>query len=402
MHRPRIDDMKAYVGFGDADARNIVELSPDLLGAIPRIVDHFYEEAARHPDAISVFTGGADQINKQRSVLEEWMRRLFVGSYDEAYFASRIAIGEAHVRVVLPQHYMITAMEVVWQGFESAAQQSNVTGKDVKLRSLRKLLSLELCVMLEAYRASYASKIRETEHSRVEERLTRAEHLAEIGQLAASLAHEIKNPLAGISGAIQIIRDGMANDNQHRPIIAEILSQVSRLDAAVKDLLLYARPTPPTKQECRLGDMVRRMLTLLMTEPALKGIEVDFDPSLEDVVICCDEGQIEQLFINLVLNAAHACSREIGCITVAASDREEGVEFVVSDNGAGMSKDICERAMEPFYTTKARGTGLGLPICRRIVESHGGRMTLQSEPGQGTRASVFLPGMKQALSVAPA
>ena len=104
---------------------------------------------------------------------------------------------------------------------------------------------LDLAVMLESYQESYAEQVRRSERSAVEEKLTRAEHLAEIGQLAASLAHEIKNPLAGISGAIQVFRDTMPHNNPHRPILTEILGQINRLDATVKDLLLYARPLPP-------------------------------------------------------------------------------------------------------------------------------------------------------------
>jgi signal transduction histidine kinase len=249
---------------------------------------------------------------------------------------------------------------------------------------------IELAVMLNDYQKSYAERIRERERSVVEEKLTRAQHLAEIGQLAASLAHEIKNPLAGISGAAQIIRDAMPADDPHQPIVTEILGQINRLDATVKDLLQYARPTPPRAQNVALDDIVERVLTVLQKEPAVQRVRIEHEPGEPGAIVFADEGQIEQLLLNLLLNAAQA-SDEGGAIQVAILAEGNTVKLIVRDEGAGMTPEVRERTFEPFFTTKARGTGLGLTICRRIVEVHGGEIEVASEPDAGTTVTVSLP-----------
>jgi signal transduction histidine kinase len=156
------------------------------------------------------------------------------------------------VQVGLPQQYMFAAMQVVWEELERGIRRQGVKDAAAKLASLHKLLTLELAVMLDSYKQSYSEQIRQTEREAVQERLTEARHLAQIGHLAASLAHEIKNPLAGISGAIQVIRDSMKPNEPHRPILDEVLRQVIRLDGTVKDLLVNARPKPPRFRPCRI------------------------------------------------------------------------------------------------------------------------------------------------------
>ena len=160
--------------------------------------------------------------------------------------------------------------------------------------------------MLESYKDSYSEQIRELERGAMEAKLMRAEHLAEIGQLAASLAHEIKNPLAGISGAIQIIGESLSGDSPYRSVVRDILRQISRLDATVKDLLLYARPSLPQPRVCELAKLIPRVLTLLREEPAIQRVNVEFEGASAGATVYADEGQIEQLLMNLIINAAHA------------------------------------------------------------------------------------------------
>jgi signal transduction histidine kinase len=232
--------------------------------------------------------------------------------------------------------------------------------------------------------------VRTEERNMAEEKLTRAEHLAEIGQLAASLAHEIKNPLAGISGAIQVIRDAMAPDDPQRGIIREILGQIDRLDAAVRDLLIYSRPRPPALVPCDLSAILMRVVSFMRDAPALRRVRVRCITAPDLPRVAADEGQITQLIINLLDNAAHA-SEEKGAVELRLESDGAEVSLRVRDRGQGMEPAVRDRVFEPFYTTKARGTGLGLPICRKIVEAHGGRIELDSQPGAGTEVTVRLP-----------
>jgi signal transduction histidine kinase len=384
------EDMKAYIGFDERDADNLRHLAPVVAPHLPGLVDRFYDRILNHPGAKSVLTEGEAQIQRFRGYFQDWLRSLFGGEYDESYIAKRMSIGRIHVQVGLPQHYMFTAIEVVWQGFERIIRSAHAAHATAKLHSLHKLLTLEIGLMLESYKISYSDKIRQLERESVEERLSRAEHLAQIGQLAASLAHEIKNPLAGISGAIQVIRDETPNDHVHRPVLHEILQQINRIDGTVRDLLLYARPQPPHFTMCQIIDVVERVGVLLKEEPTLQRLQIEYDlPGPIDSVEA-DTHQIEQLMTNLILNAAHA-SQSGGSIRLALVDGVDHVLIEIADDGSGMDEQSRRRAFEPFYTTKTRGTGLGLSICRRIVDAHHGAISIDSRFGDGTTILVRLP-----------
>jgi signal transduction histidine kinase len=382
------DELKAYVDFDEQDATHLRALARWAHPVIPAVVSRFYEVLLKHPGARSVFVDGQAQVERLKKSLQAWLEELFDGCYGDPYFQARHRIGATHVRIGLPQKYMPLAIEVVWAELSRRLREIADPKIEDQLRSLHKLLILDLTIMLGSYQDSYAANIREAERRAIEGQLERAQHLAEIGQLAASLAHEVKNPLAGISGAIQIIGDSLPDDSSYKSIVHAILGQISRLDATVKDLLFYARPAPPFRKNVKIAELVNRTLGLLQEEPSLRGVNVRLRGP--DATICVDEGQLEQLMMNLLLNAAHA-SAEGSTIDVEVRGEEDRWVIAVRDHGVGMPQAVLDRAMEPFFTTKAKGTGLGLAICRRIVESHGGSMSIHSKPGKGTIVTVDLP-----------
>ncbi|MFQ5462082.1 MAG: ATP-binding protein [Phycisphaerae bacterium] len=390
MDSSLFDDMKAYVGFTEEDATMLRGLGSEALNVRDDVVERFYKELLQHPRAKAIFRGDRKQMAALHGTLRVWLAELFVGKYGEAYFEKRSEIGAAHVQVGLPQDLMVLGMELVRRELTAALKRS-VAGWNERLdQAVCKILALDLAVMAQSYQSISADRIRRTVRAHMEEQLTQAQHLARIGQLAASLAHEIKNPLAGISGAIQVIEDSLDKDDPHRPIIGEILTQIGRLDATVKDLLLYARPTPPTIRSVHLYRLVKRTRTLLQAEPALKDIEIEIKSAPELPPIEADEDKLEQLLLNLLLNSAHATS-DGATITVELGANDDHVTLRVIDRGTGMSQEVQQRALDPFFTTKAKGTGLGLAICRRIAETHGGSIDLQSEAGAGTTVTIALP-----------
>lgn len=258
-------------------------------------------------------------------------------------------------------------------------------GKTAASQALERCLTVQLGVL--------AANSRTAEGGR--------EQLASIGQLAASLAHEIKNPLAGIAGAVQIIGQAMRADDPHRAVVDEILKQVHRLDNAVQDLLIYARPKPPKLTLCRFAPAVLATLQLLRQEPAVRKVRVRFEGPPDGPEVWLDEHQLQQVVTNIVLNAAQAC--EAGGridITVGGDDRR--ARLTVRDSGRGMTPEVAARAFEPFFTTKAKGTGLGLPICRKIVEAHGGSISLQSRLAEGTTVVVEFPLRLRSVAAPPA
>lgn len=382
--------VKRCIGFGQQDCLNMHDLAPYVIPGIPRVVDRFCDELLRDPPARTILTGAEDQIDRLRRIVSTWLAQLFDGHYDGPYWLKRSKIGAVHAAAGVQQQDLLCGLELIRQELDRLVRAANVPEPAAKLNSLHKLLMLESTAMLEGYKERCADLIRESERSAVEEKLTRAQHLAKVGQLAASLAHEIKNPLAGISGAIQIMRETMPPDDPHQPIISEILGQIDRLDATVKDLLLYARPTPPQRVEFPLATVIRRVLKVLREEPELQRQYVQCDECPPDTTIYADDRQVEQLIFNLILNAAQA-SGDGQVIMLTITRNAQSVTLSVKDKGRGMTPEVRKQAFEPFFTTKAKGTGLGLSICRRIVDAHEGDIRLESEIGKGTRVTVDLP-----------
>ncbi len=382
------DELKKYVGFGPDDAAVLRALAEPIAPALPRVVERFYAAIELNANTRAVLRG-VEQAARLRRTLLEWLRGLFGGDYGDEYARRRARIGHVHVQVGLPPHFMVAAMEVVWQELERAVHELPGRNRAAQRRALHKLLSLELALMLGSYQESFADQVRQVERDAMQARLREAEKLAEVGQLAASLAHEIKNPLAGISGAIQVIRAGLRQTDPHWPVLGEVLRQITRLDRTVKDLLVYARPKPPRYQRCELRRAIERVLTLLRKEPEFERVRFEYRVERDLPDIAADEHQLEQLLMNLLLNAAQASAVD-GLVRLVARAEDSRVELLVSDRGCGMSPEVLRRALEPFYTTKARGTGLGLPICQKIVEAHGGRLSIRSAPGEGTEVTVEL------------
>jgi signal transduction histidine kinase len=382
-------DLKRRIGFDRRDADRIHQLWQTIAPMAETITERFHEWLLSDASARAVFTSEA-QVLSQRRAFAAWLAELFNGAYDFEYFQRRIDIGRTHVRVGLPQHYMFTAMETVWHEIRQIVRDSRTPDADTKLDSLHRLLTLETTVMLESYKNYYSQRVREEERTVAEEKLTRSEHLAQLGQLAASLAHEIKNPLAGISGAIQVIRDQMEGDDPKQAVIREILAQIGRLDATVKDLLVYARPRPPEFRPCDLVTTTQRVLKVIREAPSMRSIPVQVNAESQVPPVPVDLRQIEQLVMNLLLNAAQACKNG-GDINVNISSADRRVLIEIADTGTGMTPEVRARAFEPFFTTKAKGTGLGLPICKKIVEAHGGTIALDSTSGKGTTVTVELP-----------
>ena len=226
----------------------------------------------------------------------------------------------------------------------------------------------------------------------LERQLADAEHLATLGELSAGLAHEVKNPLAGIKGAIDVIRDTLPGTDQHREILGDVLHEVSRIDQIVRDLLNYAKPRLPSHGDINLEEVAQRMVA--MARQSAKGDPITIRLEARNPIpgFTGDQTQLEQVLLNLLLNAQRA-TRAGGRITVRLSwDGAEGnIRMEVDDNGSGISEEIRKKIFQPFFTTRTDGTGLGLAICLKNVQYHGGTIDVESEVGRGTKFIVTLP-----------
>ncbi len=200
-----------------------------------------------------------------------------------------------------------------------------------------------------------------------EARLVRAESLAHLGALSAAVAHELRNPLAGISGAIQVISRSMPADDKRKPIMEKVEQQVRRLDDLVTDLLDFARPVAPKAVHVDLAEVVRAVADMVMREhPGLR-LEVGGAGAAT-----ADPNMLQQILLNLVLNAAQATG---GVGRVAVTVEPGAVE--VNDDGTGIAQENVEKIFQPFFTTRSRGTGLGLAICRKLSGAMNGDLALK-------------------------
>jgi len=227
--------------------------------------------------------------------------------------------------------------------------------------------------------------------------MLQAEHLATMGELAAGVAHEIRNPLAGIAGAIEIITKDFPKDHPDREVMEDLRQEVRRIEKVLNDMLAYAKPKPPQFGRTDLKDTFARTLQLARQQLGLKNVEFSTQVPPDLPAFRMDSEQIHQVLLNLVLNGVQAIERE-GKITMAAKVDGAGgpgqadlVEISVSDTGAGIPPESLERIFRPFYTTKRGGTGLGLSLCRRIIRQHGGTLTVESKLGKGSRFIIRLP-----------
>ena len=220
--------------------------------------------------------------------------------------------------------------------------------------------------------------------------MSRAEHFATLGEMATGLAHEIRNPLAGIAGVIEIVSRDLPNTSPARAVVKDVRQEIARINHIVTDLLQTARPHPPQVRKSDVNTTVEHAVMLGRQQALAKSIEIALhkDPTLPDVEH--DSDQIHQVLLNLLLNALQAIDKN-GKIVVTVGFHGGSAVVEVADNGRGISPESLPNIFRPFYTTKGDGTGLGLSLARRIVEDHQGRIDVTSTLGKGTTFAVVLP-----------
>ncbi len=229
--------------------------------------------------------------------------------------------------------------------------------------------------------------------------MSRAEHLATLGELATGLAHEIRNPLAGIAGVVEIISRDLPATSPARAVVKDVRLEIAQINHILTDLLQTARPHPPEIRRSDLNTTVEHAVMLARQQALSKPIEIVLNKNAELPETEHDSDQIHQMLLNLLLNAIQAIDGP-GRVTIEIEARDQAAAIVVSDTGRGILPEHLPNIFRPFYTTKGNGTGLGLSLARRIVEEHHGRIDVTSVVGKGSKFVVVLPFGRQTAQAA--
>jgi signal transduction histidine kinase len=374
----RYQEFQAYVGWTEDDAVRVRSIAALLDSYLPALVDDFYAEIDKHPEARKVITGGQEQVHRLKGTLLRWVRELLSGPYDEAYVIRRWKVGRKHVEIGLDQVYTNVALSRLRRGLLMTLEsvwKDNLLVLAAVRRSLNTLIDLDLTQIEDAYQAEYSA------------RQQRFERLVAIGQVAGGVAHELRNPLNVVKTSVYYLLNAR---NPTPAKTAEHLQRIERhvvlADGVITALSNFAKmPIPDMKPF-----PIRACVSQAIETSSLPGqitVSVDLHEGLPAAL--ADKDQIVIVFSNLVRNARDAMPQG-GELRVDGRHVDEHIEISVKDTGTGIPPENIKRIMEPLYSTKARGLGLGLAISRAILEKNKGSLNVQSEPGKGSTFTVRL------------
>lgn len=372
------DEIKAYIGFADEDAARLQSLHDVLEPHFGEVVGAFYDALEDNARTRAVFESD-EQIERLRRTLHRWLSELLSGPYDADYFDKRLRIGRRHVDVGLLPHFVFGAMSVI-RNHISGLLEDYFENRDERLehiRSVDKILDIELTIMLQ----SYWDNMMELK-------------LKIPTALATGLAHEIRNPLNAINLNLTLLERRISaleggSESTVGPMLDAIRSEIRRIGSLTNEIMDFAKPIEITRAWHNAEVLLADLETV--HGPTLDASDIELVTSVDgDPMLWCDLDRMTQVFVNLITNAVQAIEGE-GTLTIAIENSVAGTSINVSDTGKGMEPAMRYRVFDIFFTTKAAGTGLGLPITRKIVEAHEGAIDVASKVGRGTTFTIFLP-----------
>lgn len=375
----RFDELRTYVGWTESDAMRVRSVAASLEPHLSGVVEDFYAEIDRHPEARRVLVGGAAQVARLKQSLRAWLDRLLHGPYDREYVASRFRVGARHVEIGLDHVYAAAALSRVrsllavhvaadWTGAREALTAT--------LTSLHRLIDLDATIVEEAYHAAHVA------------RRQAGERLATIGQVSAGIAHELRNPLnAAKTSAYFLTHARDPSAAKVREHLERIERQIGLADDVITALSELAKLPVPNLVPTSWPPLVAEVVESSGLPEAIR-IATTVPDGLPAVL--ADPAQLRIVCGNLVRNARDAMP-DGGELRIEFVLRGATVSASFADTGPGIPEEVLPRVMEPFFSTKPRGLGLGLPLARAIVDRHAGRLEILSGAGNGTCCTVLLP-----------
>jgi signal transduction histidine kinase len=405
---------KGFLRFTKEEEVVLTALQPIMAQHVEELVGAFYRHLLSFPDTRKFLT---DELISTRllEAQKRYLLSLVAGSYGRAYEEGRRLIGQVHARLGLTPEWYLGAYALYLSLLEPLIFEKFHTqpAKYVAIRiALTKVMFLDIQLALEAYieksseGQDYAVKqlagfTRELEKglaqnrhvlSETQHQLRLTERVAELGTLAASMAHEIGTPMNVILGRAEQLMQ-RTDDETMKKELGIIAAQVERVTKLMNQLLAFARRGPPNFRPVDLREVVKNCLDAVEERLSQHCVHVVAEHDEDLPHIHGDSDLMMQVLLNLVLNAVQAMP-EHGTLRVAAArEGEQHIRLTVADTGHGIPPDVLPKIFEPFVTTKERGkgTGLGLTVVLSIVQEHGGSITVDSTPGQGTTFTLLLP-----------
>ena len=374
----RYRELQRYVGWTDDDASRVNAIAALLEPHLAPLVEDFYSEIEHHPAAARVITGGPAQIERLKGTLVVWLKELLRGPYDHEYVSRRWQVGWRHVEIGLDQVYTNVALSRLRTGLIRELDRL-WDGGEVELRGIRQslntLLDLDLAIIEDAYQAEHLA------------RQQGLERLATIGQLGGGIAHELRNSLNVIKTSIYyLLHARNPSPEKQTEHLNRIERQVGLADGVVSTLSNYARMPIPNLVPVPLRECIQEVLADLHIAA---GVTVVSELPADLPRALGDPGQLKIVLSHLVRNAAEAMPKG-GRIDISGTVAEDRVRIAVADTGHGIPPEVRDRIMEPLFTTKAKGLGLGLALCRAIVDKHQGSLLVSSAPDRGSTFTLSL------------
>jgi len=369
------DEMKRYIGFGPDDEARLRGLQARVMPHIDEMTRDFYEHILAHPGAQRAITGGDAQVERLKRTLAAWLGDLFRGPWDEAYFERRARIGRRHVEIRLPQQYMFTAVNVMRAHLVRIVLDTSADPARARdeLLTVDRILDMELGIMLHTYREDWLTQMQ------------RSERLATFGQLVASIGHELRNPLGVMESSVFLLRSRAGTDEKVLKHLDRIAGQIQISNMIITNLLDLVRDKPRAAVAVPLAELVPSALESIQA-PDTSTVTVNVPASLRAFA---DPAQVRQVLVNLLGNALDAAGPS-GTIRVDAHEHGQWVVIRVSDSGPGIAPTVRARLFEPLVTSKVRGIGLGLALCKRLVTANGGSIAVVEGPLAGATFEVRL------------
>jgi signal transduction histidine kinase len=231
---------------------------------------------------------------------------------------------------------------------------------------------------------------RALERIRLKEQLSQTQHLSSIGEMVAAVSHEIRNPLGIISSSAALLKKKVSLTDPTNTIPDIIVEEAGRLNSIITDFLNFAKPRKPDFSDCIIQEVLAKNITFLSSEAAQKGYRIRVDPAPDIPAVTADKDMLYQAFLNILINAMQSMPGG-GDITITTQANEHAVKIQFKDEGHGIPKDIQKKIWDPFFTTKEKGTGLGLGIVKKIVELHSGTIQIKNRQVRGVTVTVVLP-----------